>query len=156
MGAWILHYNGIHILNSVWNVAFGKILVPFMKIALIVVFILSFFSCSRLFQYLDFFPCLFVATYVISSSVMLVPITLVMSSLYAISCNFQQNLFPRIHSADEKKTAHTNILKSQLKSCTLIRCQVGSLYHMEAKAKLTMIDNIVSGIVFLLVNVNVQ
>ena len=47
------------------------------------------------------------------------------------------------------------ILKGQLKSCALIRCQIGNLYHMEAAAKLTMIDNVVNGIVFLLVNVNV-
>ena len=151
---WILHYNGIQILNSVWNVAFGKIIVPFMKLFLILVFILCFFAWARLFHYLDLLSSAFVVMTVLCSSALLVPMALVMSSLYAMSCCFYQNLHRKIRFAEEKKTEKT--LKDQLKSCALIRCQIGSLYHMEARAKLTMIDNIVSGIVFMLVNVHVQ
>ena len=154
MRTWILHYKGIHILSSAWNVAFGKIIVPVMKLEIIIIFILSFFACSRLYQCLDLFVSLFGATCIIASLVMLVPMALVMSSLYAISCTFKQNLFPRIHLTDRKETER--ILKGELESCGLIRCHVGSLYHMEAKAKLTMIDHVVNGIVFLLVNINVQ
>jgi hypothetical protein len=41
----------------------------------------------------------------------------------------------------------------QIESCQLIRCQVGGLYYMEAKAKLTLIHQVVNGVVYLLVNV---
>jgi len=44
----------------------------------------------------------------------------------------------------------------ELKSCPLIRCKVGGLYHMESKAKLTLIQKVINGLKYLLVNVRVQ
>jgi hypothetical protein len=43
------------------------------------------------------------------------------------------------------------IFEKELNACQLIRCEVGGLYHMEAKAKLTLSHSIVDGLVFLLV-----
>ena len=151
---WILHYRGIYLLNNVCNLVFGTIVFPFTKMATILVFILCFFASFRLFKYLDFLSLVFVASTAVTTCLSLVPTTLVMSSLYDISRKFSENLFPRIRFAGEKKTEM--ILKGYLKSCPLTRCQVGSLYHMEAKAKLTVIHNVVNGIVFLLVNVKAQ
>ena len=76
---------------------------------------------------------------------------LVMSSLYDISEKFSRNLL-NIRIRFVENTRAESSLRRQLKSCAVIRFNVGGLYHMEAQAKLTMVQHVVSGIVFLLVN----
>ena len=80
-----------------------------------------------------------------------------MSNMFDMSQKFSKNMscliscvFASASAADKKAN---QIQKSELKACQLIRCSVGSLYHMEAKAKLTLIHNVVNGVVFLLVNI---
>jgi len=75
-----------------------------------------------------------------------------MSSLYDTSVVFQQNIRHAIKSTVDEKLR--KYLERQQDSCYLICCQVGNLYHMEAKAKLTLLQNIVNGVVFMLVNVD--
>ena len=71
--------------------------------------------------------------------------------MYEMSKDFPENLTTQISRITDKKTK--KILDGQLQSCFLIRCRVGNLYHMEAGAKLTMLHNLVNGVVFLMVNV---
>ena len=151
---WMLYYKGIYVLNNVCNKAFGTILFPVIKLIVILAIIFSFFTYVRLFKYLDLVYFLFVACCMLASLITLVPSSLVMSSLYTISQNFSKNLTSRLNFTAKKKTM--KILKQQLKSCPLVRCQIGNLYHMEGKAKLTLIHQVVTGIVFLLVNTEVQ
>ena len=116
--------------------------------------VLCFFSCFRAYKYLDYVSYTFLVVFVITCSLFIVPISTVMSSLYDISKDMTWNLSPHISKIMDKKTKQ--ILDGQLKSCCVIRCRVGNLYYMEAKAKLTTFHNIVNGIVFLMVNVKTQ
>ena len=73
-----------------------------------------------------------------------------MSSMFDISSKFYLRLSPTIQLVPDPKAK--GILERQLKSCPIIRCQVGNFYYMEAQAKLTVVHNILNGVMFLIVN----
>ena len=147
----IRHYKGAYIINKTFNTVFGTLIIPHLKIILILIFIFCFFALVRLFEDLNSISFAVVAVIGSSSMILLILITMIMSNLYNMSAKFSTNLVPQIHQITDKKKRR--LLEFSLKSCHLIRCQVGNLYHMEAKAKLTTLDNTITGLVFLLVNV---
>ena len=138
-------------MNRDCNMAFGKLYFPFMKLGMITLYIVSFFACVRIYEYLDIISYIFLVTVVATCSMLLIPMAIIMSKLYDTSKDFSRNMSPRICSVTEINSKR--ILTSKLKSCALIRSQIGNLYHMESEAKLTMLNNAVNGVVFLLVNV---
>jgi len=70
---------------------------------------------------------------------------------FDISEQFQRNFAPNISKVLDKPIRPCNI--GQLRACSLIRGQVGSLYQIEAMAKLTLIQHMINGLEFILVNV---
>ena len=140
-------------LNRDCNLTFGQLLFPYLKLGISILFIVSFFSCVRIFQYFNYISCVLMVTSASVSLLLLFLNSIIMSNMYDTSKDFSQNLFPYICNMSNIKSK--KVLETMLKSCDVIRVQVGSLYHMEAKAKLTMLSNIVSGVVFLLVNVKI-
>ena len=130
--------------------AFGKLCIPFLKIILVLGFIICFFAFARLYQDLDILSLVLVTGVASIIPVLVIPMSIVMSSLYDMSSKFKRHLSIRIQF--EANQERRRVLEGQLKSCALIRCQVGNFYHMEAKAKLTLIHNVLNGIVFLMVN----
>ena len=149
----IFQYKGIHMLSNEFNVVFGTIFIPFMKLILFTFCIFGFFISVRLFQFLNPISVAFVVVMMLTSVILLVPVSCVMSNLYDVSSKFPGNLSPHFSKIIQKK--RRRILEAHLKSCPVIRCKVGGLYHMEAKAKLTMIHQIINGVVFLMVNFKV-
>ena len=151
---YIGHYRWIYLLNKTCNVTFGKLYIPFMKLFLILTFILCFFATVRVLEYLDLFILVFVLIVVLTSLLLLVPISIIMSSFFDISRVFSKNFSARINN-DTKETAIVkSMVVAQLRSCQVIRCEVGNVYYMEAQAKLTMLQHVVNGVVFLMVNVD--
>jgi len=146
----ILHYRGIHILNNDCNISFGKIFVPIMKLWLIMAVVIGFFTLLRLSNSLEWFPLAMVSIVAVVALLALLPISFITSSLYGTSHQFQRNMWPFLDLISDKKAKLH--FEGQLKACSLIRCKIGNFYHMEAKAKLTVLHNILDGIVFLLVN----
>ena len=143
-------YKGIYLLSKSSNTAFGKFYIPFFKLLLVLVFILAFFAIVRLHQNLDLFSVALLMINLLTVPALTVPVSIVMSSLYDISSQFNRHLSFRIQLVANKKSIR--VFERQLKSCLLVRCQVGNFYDMEAKAKLTLIHNVLNGIVFLMVN----
>ena len=137
-------------LNNNFNRAFGMVFIPFIKLSASNVFILGFFACVRLNKYMDYISYTFVLVLTLSCFILIFPISIIMSSLYNISKDFSRNLSTQIRKTVKDTKRY---LESQLKSCSYIHCRVGSLYHMEAQAKLTLLHYIINGGVFLLVNV---
>jgi len=122
------------------------------KLGIIIVFVLSFFALARLTSVLDFLAFSLLLSSWISSGI-IVPLSIILSSLFDISSQFQTN-----NLAIAQNIIGKNVKKqkqSEIKSCLPIRCEVGNMYYMEAKAKLRLLQHAVSGIVFLLVNVRV-
>ena len=145
----VTHYRGLVTVNIQSNIIFGTVLVPFTKLGLITIFIVCFFACARIYQDLDTISLLLVSTVLLSSMLILVPISVIMSYLYDISKEFSRNLSSKVNVTNKRIK---KMLKLQLKSCYAIRCNVGSLYYMESKAKLTMLHQMVNGVVFLMTN----
>ena len=111
---------------------------------------MSFFASVRLYEDLDVICLALVSVIAFTASLVITPTAMVMSSLFDISAKFPRNIAPRIQELSDMRMKE--ISTRELKSCPLIRCQVGNMYHMEAKAKMTMLHNIVNGVVFLMVN----
>jgi len=149
----IMYYRGVEILNRDFNLAFGKLIVPFMKLGISIAWIISFFALVRLSSDLDIICFLMVCSVVVGAPILLFPISTIMSKLYENSVQFRPNMLLRIPL--EGDTRARKYAELQLKACSVIRCQVGGLYQMEAKAKLTLFHQVVTGIVCLLVNVKV-
>ena len=133
---------------------FGQIMLPFIKLFVMIFFTTCFFAIFRLYRHMNLLSLALTSLITWTTILLLIPTTIVMSSLYKTSKNFIPNLIPYIRglniSSDRK-----NILLRQLISCGIIRCEVGGLYYMEAKAKLTVLHKLVNGLKYLLVNVKV-
>jgi len=136
-----------------FNLVFGQLVVPFIKLCLIVAFVVSFVTVVRLHKYLDVVSLVMISTMVWTTILDLFPTAIIMSKLYDVSQKFSWNVSERCRPIALQ--TDRLFLKMQIESCQLIRCQVGGLYYMEAKAKLTLIHQMVNGVVYLLVNVKV-
>ena len=121
-----------------------------MKLLITIAVIVTFFAAVRLSEDLDWLSLMVMTLIPVAYVLVMPPIAVLMSRFFDISRKFSWNLFPRIQLVEVKGTRE--IFERQLKSCPLVRCQVGSMYHMEAKAKMTMLHNVVDGVVFLMVN----
>jgi len=134
------------------NLVFGQILIPSAKLMLMVVFTVSFFSLFRLYKRLNILSLVLVTPITVLVLILLIPMTLVISSLYVTSKKFTGNMAQCIRELDDT-ARNKKTLQLGLRSCNLIRCKVGGLYYMEAKAKLTTLHKVVNGLKYLLVNV---
>jgi hypothetical protein len=76
-----------------------------------------------------------------------------MSATYTSSLKFSKNIRKRIHALDNKEKSKALYLR-QVRSCQLIRCQVGNMYHMEKRAKLRLVVSVLNGFRFLLIQRN--
>jgi len=148
----ILHYRALYIITTESNLAFGRIMLPFMKLSIMILFTACFFTVLRFHDHLNFLSLALVSLLTWVTIWLLIPTTIIMSSLYKTSKNFIRNLEPCIRNLNETEPRKV-VLQRQLISCGLIRCEVGGLYYMEAKAKLTVIHKLVSALKYLLVNV---
>jgi len=88
----ISYYRGINILMNDFNIAFGKLVVPFVKLGLIIAFVLSFVTVVRLHKYLDVLSLAMISTLVWTSILDLFPTAIIMSRLYDASQKFSWNI----------------------------------------------------------------
>ena len=136
--------------NNEFNRVFGTIVIPFLKFALMLIFVSAVFVCARLFKSISLIPLAFAAILSFTTMALLVPTSIVMSRMFDLSLNFRMILFSETLQITEKNTRR--ILEASLESCPLVRCKIGSWYYMEAKAKLTILHNILNGLAYLLIN----
>ena len=144
-------YRGIYLINNSFNNTFGKLCMPLFKMTLVLAFVTSVFAFVRLYQHLGVLSFILVTGIMSTVPLLVIPMSIVMSSLYDISSKFNRNISIRTHRIGANQN-RKRVLEGQLKSCLLIRCQVGNFYYMEAQAKLTLVHNVLNGIVFLMVN----
>jgi len=147
----VYHYRGIYILNEDFNTAFGTLFIPTFKFVFCLCFIACFVAAVRFWSDVDALSCMMVIVLLIAAALMLIPISSMMSSLFGTSTQFQHNLMKTVNTISDSKAR--KYWKLELESCPVVRCKVGNMYYMEAKAKLTMLQQIVTGVITLLVNV---
>ena len=145
------HYRGIYILNEDFNMAFGTLFIPAIKLMFCLCFIACFVAVVRFWSDLGAltYTTLFIGT--VSDALLLVPISTMMSSLFDTSTQFQHNLMKTVNIISDPKAR--KYWKLVLESCPVVRCKVGNMYYMESMAKLTMFQQIVNGVMTLPVNV---
>jgi hypothetical protein len=80
---------------------------------------------------------------------LLVSGSIVMSRIFDIASEFQRNMELKIQACGNKRTE--KVWLRELWSCQVIRCQIGNFYHMEGKAKLTLVDTMANIFVFMVV-----
>ncbi len=148
-----MRYRGIHILCDDFNIVFGKMFIPSLKFGIIIGFTCCLFAVLRLMSSLNFISIMVMILGTVGCTCTIVPMSIIMSSLFNASAQFKKNISPitRLIAVTKMRIQ----IEGQLKACSLIRCQVGSLYHMEAKAKLTLLQHMVNALVCLMVNVRV-
>jgi len=146
----VRYYRGIYLINQEVNAAFGTLFIPFVKLVLLLGFIVSFFAIVRLREKLDGISSVMIPATFTATVLVVVPFSIVMSRMYQSSKNFKLVLAPKIREFTRREIR--DYLQYKVQSCCLIRCKVGNMYYMEAQAKLTMLDRVVNGLVFLLVN----
>jgi len=148
----ILHYKALVNISTGCNLVFGQIALPFIKLFVMLLFTTSFFAIIRLYDRMNLLSFILLSVISWTTLLLLIPTTFIMSSLYKTSTNFIRNFTPPIRRMNAP-TQEKGALLRQLQSCSVIRCQVGGLYYMEAKAKLTVMHKLVNGLKYLLVNV---
>jgi len=138
-------------LNEDFNTAFGTLFIPACKMVVAILFIFCFVAAVRLWNDMDALSCMMVLALSIQTAVMLVLISSMMSSLFDISTQFEHNLMKTVNTTSDTKAR--KYWKLVLESCPIVRCNVGGMYYMEARAKLTLFEFMINGVVSLLVNV---
>jgi hypothetical protein len=148
-------YKSSFLLNRLNDAAFGKLYIPTAKFLILIFYInIPAFVIFCYWEHLDPFSiCTFLAVFLASVPV-LAGSALVMSEIYNISSQFKRNLMPKIQACENK--AMKKVWKMELRSCQVVRCQVGNFYHMEGKAKLTLVDTMLNSFVFMVVQRKVQ
>jgi len=144
-------YRIIFSFNELCNKAFGSILIPAVKLTVVIGFILNFFGSVRLYNQLDGVSLVLTIVLSITFFLFLVAISVVMSSLYDISKKFKPNIGYQVEK--NRSDLFKKVFRKDLDSCQLVRCRVGSVYHMETGAKLTLVHSVLNGVACLLINV---
>ncbi len=143
-------YKSSFLLNRLNDAAFGRIYIPAAKFMLMIFFINV--PAFAVFCYWDKLELLSISTLIVSFGAalpLLVSGSLVMSGIYDISSQFQGNMGKKIQPCGTKRMR--GVWMRELRSCQLVRCQIGNLYHMEGKAKLTLMDKMTNIFIFMVV-----
>jgi len=145
----ISHYKAIFLLNCNANLIFGSLVVPYLKLILSVGAVVGLFTVIRLHEAMDALPLVLASVLGLCSICVMVPIAIVMSSMYKMSTKFRRIMNSKVETLPNNRYRMTYLL--DFRSCPLIRCKIGSLYHMEAKAKVTWFQKLINGTKYTLV-----
>jgi len=75
---------------------------------------------------------------------------ILMTFVFNITSQFQRNIKSGVQ--ETKSISDKVELKQTVRSLPELKCKIGSFYHMEGKAKLTIVDKIAQGICFTLLS----
>jgi len=70
----------------------------------------------------------------------------VMSLVFTVTTNFQRNATLSLAKSQNEDMGAKRILEKELRSLPVLKSTVGGMYHMESKAKLTLLNTITQGL----------
>jgi len=145
-------YRYMTMINNLNNIAFGKLIVPAWKLCCIITIPTTLYFLIKLNVFSPYATVLLLIL-LGSSLAIMVPSSVVMSKIFQISKSFNPNITSCLGSIwktlkEERRKEYLAVAKS----FPIMRCQVGGFYHMEANAKLTLLDTVINLLVFLLIN----
>jgi hypothetical protein len=143
------------LLNRLNDDSFGKFYIPVGKFLILIFYInIPAFAVFCYWEYLDLLSLSTLVFLFLSTVPILASCSLVMSAIFDISSQFQWNMKKKIQACENKRIRE--VWYRELQSCQVVRCQIGNFYHMEGKAKLTLVDTMVNGFVFMVVQRNLN
>jgi hypothetical protein len=138
------------VLNRLNDAAFRRLFIPAVKFMILTIYVNV--PAFAVFCYWDGLDLISISTLVLvfgASVPMLVSCSLVMSKIFDIASEFQRNMELKIQPCKNKRMKQ--VWLRELRSCQVVRCQIGNFYHMEGKAKLTLVDTMANIFVFMVV-----
>ena len=139
-------HRAMSLLNNLLNVALGSVYLPTMQIIALLCLYTTVSMSTRLrahFTLPVYFCCIL---YLVTIAVIRAGAS-VLSQVFSISCSFHPNMHKHLDRVTDKKKIY---LSRVLRSLLVLKCRIGCFYYMEDKAKLTLADNVVSRIAFVL------
>jgi len=147
---WLYIYRVISILKQLTYTVFETSVIPLGKLVVISAVIPCSYTLIRHRQHLDLVSFLFTLIMCVSIPLILLPMSIIMSNTYNFSDRLPKNMLYFVQGLT--RAEKTEIL-ARLKSYQVMRCHVGGFYYMERKAKLTLIQSLVQGVVFALLTI---
>jgi hypothetical protein len=140
-------YKSAFLLNRLNDAGLGRLFIPAGKAIIMMVYINV--PAVALFFFWDQLDIITISTF-LSVLAVIVPIlvtsSIIMSAIYDISYKFQRNMHQKIQGCGNK--ALRKVWSKDLRSCQIVRCQIGNFYHMEGKAKLTLVNTMLNALFF--------
>ena len=139
-------HDSLLLLNQLNNIVFGRIMVPILKFAITPMLIICVSGLISFYKKMDLIAIVFViAVSTLGPSILFLSAQ-IMSSIYDNSILLKRQMRDGIIRL-LPNSVEIEYNRSMLKAMQPLRVQVGSLYHMERRVKLTLVDTIVHGIV---------
>jgi len=138
----------LHLLTNLCNVTFGTLFIPAQKFIISQALVMAFSFLVAFYAEFDLLAVLFVGEISMVFPFFLISPALIMSSVFDTSLVFRERMKERISSTENRK--EFTYYSKRIRAMRPLRCQVGNLYHMEARAKLTLLDSVIHEIVFIL------
>ena len=132
-------YRQVLLLNNLYNAAFGALELPILKLGIVYIILVSVYCIVRLSDSLMLETYVALLVYFCSCILVILLGAVLLSQVYNISSNMNFGRNMKEKEAGVDKT---------IKALPLLKCNIDDLYHMEAKAKLTLVDRIAHGICF--------
>jgi len=140
-------YRTLQLLSDLYNTTFGHLLVPVWKLFSVVIVPVSLYALIRI-RIDSIFVIALVIIFLCSTLAVLIPSAIIMSNICTASMKFRPNQEKRIQQIRIKELRFYHL--ANLNSFPILWCQVGNFYHIDPGAKLTLLDTVINGLVFLL------
>jgi len=139
------------LLNNLTNLSFGSYTAPAQKLVLLTNIAASIYLVIRISRH--FGITLYLATLMDAMGMVLIipPAALAMSKVFTLSAHFHDKMESSLIFENGYKEGRRK-WRRRLRSMAPLRSKIGPFYHMESKAKLTMVDNLANATAFLLIN----
>jgi len=144
-------YRRCLILSELQNMGFGSLFLPSCKLWTVLALYLCVYAVTKVGSSLGPFLLATTIVYLGCVIVLLAPSALALSAIFNVSTNFRRTNFRRFVLSAQGRLERDLRIKS-LMSLPVTKSKVGSVYHMESKAKLTLFDNVARGIAFVLMS----
>jgi len=135
--------------STVWSDSAERIFLPGTKLMCGYVAMCSLFGAIRLRSELSLTVYVFVNLCLVFAYAGLIPAAQMMTKIFEYSQQFKTRHTKRLGIGFGE--SREEVLMTG-KSLPVIRCGIGKLYYMEAQAKLTMVDWLLNGTIFLFLN----
>ena len=133
--------------NELHNIVFGSLFLPAFKLCLLLALFVTAYCVIRLQSSLTTAVYMTFLIYFVTIAGLILPGAMVMTQVYSISAKLHQNMRD-YYGIDCIKGKWR---KKSLRFLSILKSRIGSFYHMEGKAKLTLAYNIAQVISFILI-----